>query len=650
MVSLSDDDLELWLSRYIDNELEAAEKEAVEAKLRDNEKWRAEFEDLQLSDTSIKVVAIKYHDNEEFTKHVTSKLKPVPQPQKSTGAVAKAHAKAHVSHRRPAMPRRASNERGSGWIVGLAALVTIMIGGAALLKLNSSNNPAIGPTEKRPQGLEITDEIKTIHWPDGSTILARKGTLITTLDDRQLRLSGEAYFHIAKNSRPFNVIINDKQSVQALGTRFEIKSTGNLMQVRVAEGLVKVQGTVGADVPKTLEVRGGTEITPDMRTKPFDARELAVAWNQVEEMVPPWSQPGGSAGHNGLSPLAGPENLVKGRELFIPFPEKYEGAMHGAVLSANDRAYVLARVTELGNNVVKLLELKLDGKSSWSFCHSNLASLEISPVIAPNGLVVTALLAGGVSAYDPETGAIAWPTYNERAGVKSMCATPDGMIVLTTSAGLTAIDSRDGKTLWKCEAAKDASTTATVMASGQICVESDSGKVYVIDNSSGKVVNTWIWSRNISQPAATATPVAALGSGDQVWLTSGDGYVARMAMDKGSTIEKYFGWQLKCSPIGSGLLGHGSMVMHFDQPAAVTAPAEDTVVALVSDKRNEVFAGYRRGVLHVKAGTPSEAMAQMKETDFSNLAPGAGEMIKNGMAISTGKLVVTTTKGVQVFE
>src|SRR5437762_7975863 len=101
MTALSDDDLELWLSRYIDNELEPTEKEAVEAKLRNNEKWRAELETLQRSDTTIHAVAVKFHDDADYGKHITQKLKPVAgQPSKTGGAVAKAHAKAATSHRR----------------------------------------------------------------------------------------------------------------------------------------------------------------------------------------------------------------------------------------------------------------------------------------------------------------------------------------------------------------------------------------------------------------------------------------------------------------------------------------------------------------------------------------------------------------------
>lgn len=651
MVSLSDDDLELWLSRYLDNELEAAEKEAVEAKLRNDEKWRAEFEDLQLSDTSLKVVAIKYHDNEEFTKHVTSKLKPVATaPQKATGAVAKAHAKTHVSHRRLPAGRR-SREGAAGWVFGIAALVALTIGAVVFMKLESGRggNALETPnTGSKAAGIVVTEDVRAIGWPDGSQILARRGSVVTAMDDRALKLSGEAYFQIAKNARPFTVIINDKQKVQALGTRFEIKNSGELTRVRVAEGVVKVQGTVGADQPRTVEARGGTEVLPDMRTRQFDARELSLAWNQAGDVVAPWPQAGGSAGHSGITPLNGPANLVKKRELFIPYPEKCETPAHGAVLGAGERAYIVARCA----GEVKLLELKLDGKSTWTTCITNAASPEISPVITPRGLVLSALLDGTVTAYDPAAGKTMW-TFSEKAGLRGLCAAPDETVLLSTNTGLTAVDGREGKTLWRCAEAKELTAAATVLASGLICAVSESGKVYVID--AGKLVNTYIWPRAISQPSTTITAAApsstgAAGSADQVWLTSADGFVARMAMDKGSTVEKYFGWQLKCGPIGTGLLGHSSMVMHFDQPAAVTAPAEDTVMALVADKRNEVFAGYRRGVLHVKAPTPGEAMAQMKETDFANLAPAAGEIIRNGMAIAPGKLVVTTTKGLQIFE
>ncbi|HYG76055.1 MAG TPA: PQQ-binding-like beta-propeller repeat protein [Planctomycetota bacterium] len=640
MVPLSDGDRDLWLSRYLDDELSASEKEAVAEKLRTDEKWRAELESLTHSDTTVRAVAIRYHEDDGFTKNIVQKLKPVQKPAPASKPVA--HAK--NGHRRLSVIRR-SNRKVASWPMGLAAVLALSLGGALAFKfLGSSTSSTPEVVAKASNAIQVTEEIRSIAWQDGTTILARKGSIIEKVDDRTLKLDGEAFFHVAKNARPFTVITGDKYKTQALGTRFEVKSTGDAARVRVAEGHVRIEAAVAAN-KTTVDARGGTEVLPDLKTRQFDSRELAAAWNSREEIAAPWSQLGGSAGHSGITPLSGPASLVKSREAFYAYPEKCEAPASGALISAANRAYVLVRC----ERDTKLLELKLgEGRGSWRTVAVNVGSPEIQPVITPKGLYVAAQMDGTISAIDLNTGSAAW-TYKEKGMIRGLCASPDEKVLVSTHMGMTAIDARDGKTLWRCGEAKDLQAAASIVSSGMICVPSEYGKVYVIDDETGKLINTFNWPRSVVQSPA-AIPLVSGNGADEVWLTSHDGYVARMGLDKGATVEKYFGWQLKCSPISTGLLGVGSMVMHFDQPAAVTAPAEDTIVSLVADRRNELFAGYRRGVLHVRARTPGEAMAQLKELDFANVAKDAGDIIKNGLAIAPGKLIATTTRGIQVFE
>ncbi|MCY3024276.1 MAG: hypothetical protein NTW87_35310, partial [Planctomycetota bacterium] len=158
---------------------------------------------------------------------------------------------------------------------------------------------------------------------------------------------------------------------------------------------------------------------------------------------------------------------------------------------------------------------------------------------------------------------------------------------------------------------------------------------------SGNVVVRRSWPRVLLQ-----APFAAAG-GD-VWLASTDGYVARLSLEKGGVVEKHLGAQLKCAPLADGVFGLGGTVSRLDGPVAIVTPASDDVVALVRDGQGSIFVGYRKGVLHLRADKATSDATQMKSVGFSNVAEG--EIVKNGLAITAGKLIVTTTRGIQVFE
>ncbi|HEY3323817.1 MAG TPA: PQQ-binding-like beta-propeller repeat protein [Planctomycetota bacterium] len=652
MTAISDDDRELWLSRYIDDELDGPEKEAVTAKLRDDERWRADLESMQHTDTTARAVAIKYHEGDAFSKHVARKIG---DERKAAGSEPDAR------HLKPSAKRRLLSHRTSRFpmvrtFLRLAAVVVVGVGAWAGWKAyRSIMRPA--PIEnividggRHGPAIVMTEEPQALQWADGTRILARKGTVIENIDDRTIRLGGEAMFRVASHSRPFTVIISEHQTAEALGTRFDVRTGGEGPRVRVAEGRVRVKLAQGASV-RSVEAVGGTEVQADLTLHGFDSRQLNAAWKEGGEVVPPWPQSGGWGCRTGGSPVPGPSSLVAEREQFHAFPDAGDVPIGGAVIGMEQKAFVLARN---GTNV-RLLELQLwQGGGSWKVCNSRPGSAEATPVITPRGLVVTALMDGvapasvpagrdagptTVSAYDPATGSVVWAN-SQKQPVRGLCAALDDTVVLSTSGGIVVLDGKNGEALWSISETGDVRLSATALPSGEICVVNERGTVYVL--KSGKIISMYTWARKATQP-----PIVAGNMSGQIWLTDATGYVGQMSLEKGNVTEKRFAAAVR-GPITGGLLGQGSQLAHVSQPRVIQAPTEDPVLALAEDGRGETFAGYRRGVLHLRAR--SESLNQMKELDYASLAAAGGDLIPGGLAIAAGRLLVTMAKGVQVFE
>lgn len=84
-----------------------------------------------------------------------------------------------------------------------------------------------------------------LFLPDGSKVVLASGARITynllmNGDKREVTLSGEAFFDIAKNPQQPFYIYTDKVVVKVLGTSFRITSSGQQESVAVASGKVSV--------------------------------------------------------------------------------------------------------------------------------------------------------------------------------------------------------------------------------------------------------------------------------------------------------------------------------------------------------------------------------------------------------------------------
>ncbi|MEZ7514099.1 FecR family protein [Flavobacterium frigidarium] len=119
----------------------------------------------------------------------------------------------------------------------IAALVLILIGipflGNSLLK---NENISV---------VAVKGEKKTIHLPDGSLVFLNSNSSISYLqnfkNNRELQLTGEAYFEVVKNpEKPF-LVKTDKITTRVLGTSFNIEAYKNSRtKVSVNTGKVEV--------------------------------------------------------------------------------------------------------------------------------------------------------------------------------------------------------------------------------------------------------------------------------------------------------------------------------------------------------------------------------------------------------------------------
>jgi transmembrane sensor len=92
--------------------------------------------------------------------------------------------------------------------------------------------------------------------PDGSKVWLNAASSITypanfaQLKDRKVKLSGEAYFEVAKDKNHPFIVKTDQQQVEVLGTHFNVNSYGDekATKTTLLEGSVKVSNDLGQKV------------------------------------------------------------------------------------------------------------------------------------------------------------------------------------------------------------------------------------------------------------------------------------------------------------------------------------------------------------------------------------------------------------------
>jgi len=153
-------------------------------------------------------------------------------------------------------------------VLNYAAMIVIAIGiGFATYKIVSlpdknANMPvlmAVVATEAHPVNFKV------ITLPDGSTVKMNANTRFEypehfAADARKVKLSGEAFFEVTKDTvHPF-IIETDNASVEVLGTSFNVSAypEAGVVEVNVETGKVKLtQHPIGSSVRKSVLLPAG---------------------------------------------------------------------------------------------------------------------------------------------------------------------------------------------------------------------------------------------------------------------------------------------------------------------------------------------------------------------------------------------------------
>ena len=139
----------------------------------------------------------------------------------------------------------------------LAAASILLIAGLWVGKnyLSSSQTARLSHTQTT-NGQQLT-----LTLTDGTTVRLNAGSILTypktfSVDKREVRLKGEAYFEVAPNAAAPFVIRTDDVAVQVIGTKFTVKAypESELVKVAVVEGKVAVQASSKEAAPAGKKV------------------------------------------------------------------------------------------------------------------------------------------------------------------------------------------------------------------------------------------------------------------------------------------------------------------------------------------------------------------------------------------------------------
>lgn len=122
------------------------------------------------------------------------------------------------------------------------------------------------------------NDIKKVDLPDGSMIWLSPGTTISYennfLDNREIHLSGKAFFEVAKrNGQPFTVFSANTKT-QVLGTSFNLETK--------ADGQVAIQVTTGKVAFSEINMKQTVFLTPGKQAEYTPKRVQMITTSEVQ--------------------------------------------------------------------------------------------------------------------------------------------------------------------------------------------------------------------------------------------------------------------------------------------------------------------------------------------------------------------------------
>ncbi len=150
------------------------------------------------------------------------------------------------------------------------------------------------------------------------------------------------------------------------------------------------------------------------------------------------------------------------------------------------------------------------------------------PVIA-DGRVYAAALAGGVRAFDLQTGKSVW-TYDSKLRLSGGPGTGDGLVVVGGLDGeVIALDAATGAEKWQAKVGSEI-IAAPAVGMGMVFVRSNDGRVTALDVASGE--RRWFWAHDVPLLSLRGNDAPVLGPG-YLFVGNDDGTVTALAANDG---------------------------------------------------------------------------------------------------------------------
>jgi ferric-dicitrate binding protein FerR (iron transport regulator) len=651
---MNDTDIPLLLSKYVDGELDATDTAKVEAHLASNSLWRSQLAVLKSMDTKTASAVHRFHQDRRIADAVVARI------AASTNLIEKTHP-SEISQQssRPA-PRRMGRATGTRfhWGRGIVRMTAAFIlcagmgwGWTEYQKITSGDSVAIKNEAETP--LVLGAGTHEVIGKDGTRVLVRNGSRFEFISAREARLQGEAFFSVARNDVPFKVMMPNKRSIHVLGTHFDVNTDRTQFCIRVAEGHVRFSASEGNNTgAQPMDIRGGMQINTALQIEKIDPRKILLNWNTQtvncvwKDFLPTWSQAAGGCDRSGITPVFGPDGLVSRPERFYDFPAESTGVWTPAIVDGAGRIVVLnIKGADLEKKSAVVWTLSTPQKSNtlmreWKMLAQNLAP--VAPVIAPEGAILVAEEAGGIRALDANTGATLWSAPTP-APIRGLCVTPAGELIGVGDSYIYAWRSRDGQLLWtSCHIKEELSGAMAVTSSGTICAVANVSQLLLLQWD-GSSYRKFSWPHLISYPPVVSNTGA-------LFLQDQDGHVGRMDLVSGKIVETLLQHKTLAPPLANGLLSIGSGLEYIDRRIAAHFPTKESIVGFVQDGLGQVFVCYSRSILRLKPVDTSanSETGLLKDMEFSNIVRGT--VLLGGIAVTPGQVILTTTKGVQIFE